>query len=70
MLSDPHTEVTEIGLKTQARLTLSHKATETPARLGFVLKAQTRAKTGPNTYLYEFWVRLLYTESSRQAKAT
>ena len=41
-------EVTETGLKTQARLRLSHKAAETQARLRFVLKAQTRAKMGTN----------------------
>ena len=35
LLSHPNTEVTETGLKTQVRL-------------GFVLKAQTRAKMGPN----------------------
>jgi hypothetical protein len=35
LLSHPNTEVTETGLKT-------------PARLGFVLKAQTRAKMGHN----------------------
>ena len=37
LLSHPNTEVTETGLKTQARL-------------GFVLKAQTRVKLGPNTH--------------------
>ena len=47
-LSLPDTEVTETGLKTQARLRLSHRAAETRARLRFVLKAQTRAKMGPN----------------------
>jgi hypothetical protein len=36
LLSHPDTEVTEIGLKTGARL-------------GFVLKAQTRAKMGVQT---------------------
>jgi hypothetical protein len=41
-------EVTETGLQTRARLRLSHEAAETQARLGFVLKAQTRAKMGPN----------------------
>jgi hypothetical protein len=35
LLSHPNTEVTETGLKTLARL-------------GFVLRAQTRAKMGPN----------------------
>ena len=48
LLSHPDMEVTETGLKTQARLRLSHKATETRARLRFVLKAQTRTKMGPN----------------------
>ena len=50
LLSHPNMEVTETGLKTRARLRLSHKAAETRARLGFVLKAQTRAKMGPNTW--------------------
>jgi hypothetical protein len=35
LLSHPNMEVTETGLKTQVRL-------------GFVLKAQTRVKLGPN----------------------
>ena len=48
VLSHPGTEVTAAELKTRARLRLSHKATETRARLRFVLKAQTRAKMGPN----------------------
>ena len=47
--SHSYTEVTETGLKTRARLRLSHKATKTLARLRFVLKAQTRAKMGSNT---------------------
>ena len=51
LLSHLDREVTETGLKTQARLRLSpHKAAETRARLGFVLKAQTRTKMGHNTY--------------------
>jgi hypothetical protein len=51
LLSHPDMEVTETGFKTQARLRLSpNKATETRARLGFVLKAQTRTKMGHNTY--------------------
>jgi hypothetical protein len=47
LLSHLDMEVTETGLKTRARLRLSHKAAETRARLGFVFKAQTRAKWGP-----------------------
>ena len=39
----------EAGLKTQVSLGLSHNAAETRARLGFILKAQTRAKMGPNS---------------------
>ena len=54
LLTHPGMEVTETGLKTQARLKLSHKATETQARLRFVLKVQTWAKMGlnksPNCY--------------------
>jgi hypothetical protein len=49
LLSHPDMEVTETGLKTWARLRLSHKASETWARLGFVLKAQTRAKMELNS---------------------
>ena len=49
LLSHPDREVTETGLKTRARLRLSHKATKTLARLRFVLKAQTRAKMGGPT---------------------
>ena len=49
LLSHPDMEVTETGLKTGARLWLSHKAAETQARLRFVLKVQTRGKMGPNT---------------------
>jgi hypothetical protein len=41
-------EVTKTGLKTQAKLRLSHKAEETGAKFRFVLKAKTRAKMGPN----------------------
>lgn len=48
LAESPQYRVTEIGLKTRARLMLSHKATETRVRIRFVLKAQTRAKMGPN----------------------
>ena len=41
LLSHPNTEVTETCLKTSARL-------------GFVLKAQTRAKMGPNRKIHKF----------------
>ena len=40
----PDTEVTETGLKTQARLRLSNKAAE----LEFVLKAQNQSQIGPD----------------------
>ena len=43
--SQYHMEVTETG---HFRIRLSHKAEETPARLRFVLKAQGRARMGPN----------------------
>ena len=47
LLSHPNTEVTETALKR-----LSHKAAENRARLGFVLKAQTRTKMGPTKILH------------------
>jgi hypothetical protein len=49
-LSHPDTEVTKTGLKSRARLRLFHKAADALARLGFVLKEQTRAKMGPNIH--------------------
>jgi hypothetical protein len=51
--------VTETSVKTQARLRLSHRVAETPARLRFVLRVQTRAKMKPNTleqYFSAWWV--------------
>jgi hypothetical protein len=38
LLSHTDTEVTETGLKTRARYRLSHEASETQARLWFILK--------------------------------
>jgi hypothetical protein len=47
--------VTAAELKTRARLRLSQKASETRAKLRFVLKVQTRAKMGPNNKVLVFW---------------
>ena len=51
LLNHLDTEVTETGLKTRARLRLSQEAADTQARLGCVLKAQTRAKIEPNIHV-------------------
>ena len=50
LLTHPNMEETKAGLKTRARIKLSHKAVETLARLRFVLKAETRGKMVANSF--------------------